>query len=167
LYILRVGFGIVVALALGTSELGCCAASPSAGLMPAPTTPGQSPVAARALSDSVPAPVASVAPRTADECRACNGVWGTHGIAETESCNCRTRDSGKRCRDGADCQGMCIAAEEPEREIVQAGPPPRGFFIGRCSDLVTVFGCNRIIEVGATVHGPVPLHEPPMSICVD
>lgn len=106
-------------------------------------------------------------PRTANGCRACNGVWGVHGIAPEESCNCRTTDGGKRCRDGADCQGMCIAAEEPEREVVDSGPPARGYFLGRCSELVTVFGCNRIINRGAAAQGPVPLSEMPSSMCVD
>jgi hypothetical protein len=105
--------------------------------------------------------------QTADACRTCNGIWSVHGIANAESCNCRTTDGGKRCRDGADCQGMCVAAEEPEREIVEVGPPARGFFIGRCSELATVFGCNRLIDRGAAAHGPTSLAEPPTSMCVD
>ena len=47
------------------------------------------------------------------------------------------------------------------------GPPARGFFVGRCSELVTVFGCNRVIERGASAHGPVLLAEPPQTLCVD
>ena len=63
---------------------------------------------------------------------------------------------------------MCIArADNPETEVLQAGPPARGFFVGRCSELVTVFGCNRIIERGASAHGPVLLAEPPQKLCVD
>jgi hypothetical protein len=63
---------------------------------------------------------------------------------------------------------MCIArADNPETEVLQAGPPARGFFVGRCSELVTVFGCNRVIERGAGAGGPMPLGEPPPTICVD
>ena len=90
-----------------------------------------------------------------------------HGISQTESCDCRTHDGGKRCRDGAECEGMCIAAEEPEREVTNAGPPARGFFVGRCSTLVTVYGCNRMIDRGAVARGPVLLADPPPQLCVD
>jgi hypothetical protein len=139
---------------------GCRATSSSA---PVTAVPGPH-------AEAVPSSGAAVSPspRTADQCKAaCNGVWDVHGIAAEKSCNCRTRDGGKRCRDGADCQGMCITAEEPEREIVEEGPPTRGFFVGRCSDVVTVFGCNRQIAHGAAARGPVSLTEPPPSMCVD
>jgi hypothetical protein len=106
-------------------------------------------------------------PTTKEACRSCRGIWAVHGLDEEESCNCRTTDAGKRCRDGADCQGMCVAAERPETQTVLAGPPARGFFIGRCSELMVVLGCNRIIEPGATADGPVPLNEPPPIICQD
>ena len=123
-------------------------------------------------SRSAPAPMpasaaAPPAPRTPEDCRACRGDWGVHGLAGVASCNCRTTDGGKRCKDGADCQGMCIAAEEPEREEVDPGPPARGFFVGRCSELTTVYGCNRIIDRGTRTKGPVPLAEPPQMLCVD
>ena len=114
-----------------------------------------------------PAAASTRLPQTADECKACRGDWGRHGLAEQESCNCRTNDGGKRCTDGGDCQGMCVASEEPEREQVEPGPPARGFFVGRCSELMTAFGCNRIIDRGARARGPVPLADPPQMICVD
>jgi hypothetical protein len=63
---------------------------------------------------------------------------------------------------------MCLALPEtPEREVLQAGPPARGFFAGRCSEMVTVFGCNRIIGRGTRARGPITLDEPPAKICVD
>lgn len=112
-------------------------------------------------------PAAAARPTTAEGCRACNGLWGPHGIAVEPSCNCRTHDGGKACRDGAACEGVCVAAEVPEREVVTAGPPPRGYFVGRCSDLVTVFGCGRFIDRGASARGPVALDDPPAAMCVD
>jgi hypothetical protein len=129
------------------------------------------PVAAGPVSP--PAAVAAAAapggpPRTPEECRACRGDWGVHGLAPTPSCNCRTTDAGKRCTDGADCQGMCLAAAGAAgREIVEAGPPARGFFVGKCSEMVTVFGCNQLIERGARARGPVSLDEPQQMLCVD
>jgi hypothetical protein len=124
----------------------------------------------RSQTTPVPAvagPQASTAPRTVDACRSCRGVWAVHGLDEEESCNCRTTDAGKRCRDGAACQGKCVAAEQPETEVVAPGPPPRGYFIGRCSDMMIVLDCHRIIERGASARGPIPLVEPPPVICQD
>jgi hypothetical protein len=130
--------------------------------------------AAWACARPAPAPAAAAAaapklpPATAEACRACRGEWGVHGLAGVPSCNCRTTDAGKRCTDGNECQGMCVAApEDPEREVVEAGPPARGFFVGRCSELKTVYGCNHLIERGARARGPVPLADPPVMMCVD
>jgi hypothetical protein len=126
----------------------------------------ESPPPAAAKSAAAAAPVSP--PETAEACKACRGDWGVHGLADKPSCNCRTTDAGKKCRDGSECQGMCITGnDQPEHEQVEAGPPARGFFIGRCSELVTVHGCNRIIDRGARARGPVPLAEPPQMICVD
>jgi hypothetical protein len=116
--------------------------------------------------------VAQSLPHTIDECRACEGDWGMHGlsdaISQTESCDCRTKDGGKRCTDGIDCQGMCVAnADNPEFDVVDIGPPARGFLVGRCSDFVTVFGCNPLIDAGARDLGPVSVTEPPPVLCVD
>jgi hypothetical protein len=105
--------------------------------------------------------------QNAETCKSCNGDWARHGLAETESCNCRTTDGGKVCLDGNDCQGLCIAAPDPEREIIVPGSPPSGYFRGRCSDHATVYGCNRIIDHGTRARGPVLLTEPPQTICVD
>jgi hypothetical protein len=113
----------------------------------------------------MPPPLAH--PTTKETCGSCRGIWAVHGLDEEPSCNCRTNDAGKRCRDGADCQGVCLAAETPETETVVAGPPARGFFLGRCSELMIVTGCNRIIEPGASARGPTILAEPPPVICQD
>lgn len=143
-------------LALAGAVAGCTA-SASVRSAPAAATPATA---------AVPAPAVSP-PTTEESCRACNGLWGVHGISATPSCNCRTSDGGRRCRDGAECQGLCIVADEPEREIVEAGPPARGHFLGRCSETVAVFGCTRSIERGAAAKGPVPLTEAPAQLCAD
>jgi hypothetical protein len=144
-------WGTLAALVAG------CTASATVG----PASPASTPVTAAAARP------ASERPATEDACRSCNGLWGVHGLSQTPSCNCRTTDGGKRCRDGAECQGLCIAGDEPERETVEAGPPARGYFVGKCSETVTVFGCMRLIDRGALSHGPVPLAEPPAQLCID
>lgn len=107
-------------------------------------------------------------PKTREACAACRGEWGVHGLAKIESCICRTHDSGKRCRDGNDCEGKCLVdAQSPEFEAQGTATPPRGFFVGRCSELVTVFGCTRQIEPGAVARGPVPRDDLPVMLCVD
>ena len=140
---------VVMGIALTCAGIGCRSRSPAPG-------------------NRAPAPPPTTRPVTPDACRACRGVWAVHGLDDKESCNCRTTDAGKRCRDGADCQGKCVvSANKPETEVVQAGPPALGFFVGRCSELVTVFGCNSLIERGASAAGPKPLAEPPQTLCVD
>lgn len=67
-------------------------------------------------------------------CHECNGDWGRHGMLGIEGCNCRTRDGGTPCDDGADCQAQCIA-RVPETEF-------------RCSEFVSVWGCHHYLPVG-------------------
>jgi hypothetical protein len=130
---------------------------PPSSALPAPPPPAAS---APAASRAKPPPQAE------KDCKACNGDWGIHGLAQTPSCNCRTRDGGKRCRDGTECQGLCIGADAPERQVVEKGPPARGFFVGRCSKFETVYGCYRPIDDGASAR-PVDLTELPNMICAD
>ena len=111
--------------------------------------------------------VSRAKPASPAECRACNGVWGRHGLAQTESCNCRTRDAGKVCRHGSECESACVAKEIPDQEVVEPGPPARGFFLGQCAEFVTPFGCARFIDKTGDPKALVPLDEPPMKICVD
>jgi len=128
------------------------------------------PAVTRGASSTAAPASATVRPaantKTRAACAACNGVWGRHGIAETESCNCRTRDKGKVCRDGRDCGGECIA-DPALFEVVEQGPPVRGRFRGRCSEFVTAFGCNALLGDGAADRPPVPKDQPPEELCVD
>ncbi|MGC4091105.1 MAG: hypothetical protein QM756_25165 [Polyangiaceae bacterium] len=135
-------------------------------------TPESTVTAPAAASATAPAASASSAaapskPRTEEECRTCNGEWGQHGLTQIAFCNCRTKDPGKRCRDGAECEGLCVADEVPEREVVKAGPPPLGYYVGKCSDVVKVFGCRRFIARGAASEPPHDLSEPLPKICFD
>jgi hypothetical protein len=103
-------------------------------------------------------------PTTEDGCRACNGVFGPQGIDPTPRCVCRTKDPGKKCRGKDDCEGDCIG-DLGDREVKEPGPPPRGFWIGRCAEMRTTFGCHVFLP--AKPAGPVPLDEKPAQMCVD
>lgn len=68
-----------------------------------------------------------------DECRACEGDWGPHGMAGRVGCVCRTQDGGTTCNDGLDCEAQCISAGGG------------GF---ACSEFVTTFGCRSYLPDG-------------------
>ena len=101
-------------------------------------------------------------PKTKEACEACQGKWGIHGLAEVASCICRTRDSGRSCRDGADCEGQCLA-ETGDFVVVEKGPPAKGYFKGRCSEFDTTFGCFQTIPEGASKKGPLLARKTPPS----
>jgi hypothetical protein len=123
---------------------------------------------------ATPVPMASAATaglraQSAEECkRICNGKWGLHGIRQQMYCLCRTKDAGKDCEDGADCEGQCVLNDaELRTRVVDQGPPARGFFVGNCSEFVTVLGCVRRILRGTRQQGPANLDEPPLKLCAD
>jgi hypothetical protein len=107
---------------------------------------------------------ASPTPTTDDGCRACNGVWGQHGISETPRCVCRTKDAGRKCRGKDDCEGDCIG-DLGDKEVTQPGPPALGFHVGRCSEMRTTFGCHVFLSAKSAT--PVRLDEEPTKMCVD
>src|SRR5689334_23287379 len=77
--------------------------APSPGAPPRATAP-----APTVASTPTPAPGPKPRPQTKQACDACGGLWDKHGIAETEGCICKTKDGGKVCRDGAECEGQCL-----------------------------------------------------------
>jgi hypothetical protein len=106
-------------------------------------------------------------PTTPEACKSCNGIWGKHGLAQVEGCLCRTKDAGKVCKTQKDCESQCVAKEEPDTEIVEKGPPAKGFFLGRCHEFVSYFGCDRLLRNNDFTGSPVLLGELPPKICVD
>jgi hypothetical protein len=106
-------------------------------------------------------------PATPEACKACNGQWGRHGLANVEGCLCRTKDAGKVCKTTKDCESQCVARDQPDTEIVEKGPPAKGFFLGQCHEFATYFGCGRLLRDKVTAGAPVLLGEPPLKICVD
>ena len=112
-----------------------------------------------------PRPVLATTPTTPEACKACNGKWGRYGLAQQEGCLCRTKDAGKVCRSMQDCESECVAKDTPDTEIVEQGPPAKGFFLGQCHEFVTFLGCGRLL--GVATGAPVVLTEPPPKLCVD
>jgi hypothetical protein len=105
-------------------------------------------------------------PQTESECKACNGNWGVHGMGDTVSCLCRTRDAGKTCKDGLDCEGECEVVEG-KVEVTEPGSPPRGYFVGRCTEFDHVFGCRKLLMDGTVAKGPASLDEAIPEMCID
>jgi hypothetical protein len=118
--------------------------------------------AQKAEAGQVSAPLAT--PTTEEGCRACNGVFGQHGIDPTPRCVCRTKDAGKKCRGKDDCEGDCIG-DEATREVTEPGPPPRGFWLGRCTEMRATFGCHIFLPPKSAQ--PVRLDQPPEQLCAD
>jgi hypothetical protein len=141
----------VLAIALlATLALGCRKATPP---------PARPDAEAKALAPGD-------RPQTAEACKACQGRWGIHGLAQIETCICKTRDSGRSCRDGADCEGQCLA-ETGGFVVIDKGPPARGYYRGRCSEFETTFGCAPMIPDGASKKGPQLAEDAAERICID
>ena len=117
----------------------------------------------KALSADHPRPPR---PTTKNGCDACGGLWGVHGIEQIESCICRTSDGGEACRDGSECDGVCLVDDRAQFEVVSSDPPV-GSFVGVCSDYNTVFDCYRILPPGSSTREPLPEEDAADDICVD
>jgi hypothetical protein len=147
-----------------TVLLACqCNASVTTNTGPAsgPPSPAAPPAATPAAAVKPPRPTNKAG------CDACKGLWARHGISETESCICKAKDGGKACRDGSECEGTCLVGEDAKFEVAVPGPPPRGSFVGRCSDYDATFGCFRSIASGTRAKGPVTEDEAAQRLCVD
>jgi hypothetical protein len=105
-------------------------------------------------------------PQTEAECNACNGKWAAHGMEDMKTCLCPAADVGKRCRDGKDCIGECVAVDG-QTEVVDKGPPPKGYFVGKCSQYHKLYGCFKMLLDGTVAQGPQPLDQPAQEICID
>lgn len=108
--------------------------------VPAPSAVPAAPAAASApavAADPAPAPAVAKSPEQI-ACEKKKGSWAKAGKAGF-ACIFPTRDSGKACRKGADCEGLCLARS------------------GTCAPIKPLFGCNEILDdMGRR-----------MSLCVD
>jgi hypothetical protein len=163
--------GIAIACGAGCESHG----SPAAAVVQAPVASGAP--APSAPAPSAPMPQVAAAPQapdagppaTREACEARHGIWGPFGLSPDPGCNLPTHDGGRRCTDGADCEGDCLADGDGaiETQVVSPGSPPLGFFVGRCSQYTVNFGCHRRLWRGLRDAGPSPLGTPPPMMCID
>ena len=118
------------------------AVSPLDAPRPEPKPAAPSPVVAPEVASDVAsedapkdatqtAPVAEPVVRKSPEQIACektSGTWAQAGKTGTMLCVRTTRDSGKQCRKGTDCDGLCLARS------------------GTCAPIKPLFGCNEILQ---------------------
>lgn len=98
---------------------------------------------------------------------ACNGDFGIHGRSQRPTCLCRTRDAGQPCRSRDDCRGECVLDDPIQTEVVDPGPPARGYFVGKCAEFTITYGCRRRLPKTVGKLEPVDLSSPPAVSCVD
>jgi hypothetical protein len=55
-------------------------------------------------------------------------IWGEAGLPGMMACITRTKDAGKSCKSGKDCQGYCLARS------------------GTCAPFTPLFGCNDVVQ---------------------
>jgi hypothetical protein len=114
---------------------------------------------------AAPLPANTTRPTTKEACDACGGSWDFHGIRDVETCICPTKDAGKDCTDGQQCEGACIVSDNGF-QIVESGTS-KGYWVGQCSQYDVTYGCYRIIPTGTVAHGPHAAAEGFEDICVD
>ena len=98
-------------------------------------------------SQSARGPV-KVINRTLDKakaaCDACQGTWGKFGVNKYEACNCKTKDAGKVCNDGDECEGYCVFKRYDGE----------GREEGLCSETQRLTGCMGIVWKGQSKYPP-------------
>ena len=77
-------------------------------------------------------------------CEQRGGRWGAAGLNPTPVCNLPTKDAGKVCRDGSECEsGACIADLTPAQKTHLPQQLP-----GKCSAWRKNPGCLSHVERG-------------------
>lgn len=108
------------------------AATPAAE--PAPAAAPAQAKAEATKPDTAEAPPAEEAPPPPPKspeqlsCERKGGSWASAGGSGAKSCVRRTRDSGKHCSNGRQCEGDCLARSQT------------------CSPIMPLFGCNEILQ---------------------
>lgn len=96
-----------------------------------PDTPAEAPTETSAETAPAVEPEAEPRPPASPEEAACvkkGGLWIHAGKSIAFTCVKITRDSGKQCRRGTDCQGVCLARSKT------------------CAPYDPLFGCNEILQ---------------------
>src|SRR5256885_14189612 len=92
-------------------------------------------------------------PTSKEGCDACGGLWDIHGIGDSETCICPTKDAGENCTDGQQCEGACVVTDDA-LQVTEQGDAPKGYYVGHCADYDTTFGCYRVVPNGVLERGP-------------
>lgn len=90
-------------------------------------------------------------------CDKCNGVWGRYGVNHYQGCNCKTTDAGKVCRDGDECQGLCLFRRYDEEAREE----------GVCSDQQRMTGCIAVVMKGQSQLKPRIPPPKKLPTCLD
>ena len=86
-------------------------------------------------------------PRSESDCRAAGGRWGPAGLFPTPICAVATRDGGRTCGDGQECEGTCLL-DAKEARGGPFGPKREGPATGVCARARPVFGCLTEVTRG-------------------
>jgi hypothetical protein len=98
-------------------------------------------------------------------CEAARGRW-LATAAGAPLCARRARDGGKTCRDGAECEWLCLFDRyEPAGD--PTARPRLGRPVGHCSEFVGEPGCASYVERDASRQPPSDIHAPPPRRCSD
>jgi hypothetical protein len=100
-----------------------------------------------------------------EQCKSSRGKW-VEDARGTPYCSARSRDSGKTCRDGMDCEWLCIF-DRYELTGAPDSKPALGRPIGHCSAFVGEPGCFVYVEPNASSKPPSDIHVPPPRRCFD
>ncbi|MCR8723667.1 hypothetical protein [Frigidibacter sp. ROC022] len=84
-------------------------------------------------------PVPADAAAQKEACEKSGGRWGRGGLGDFNVCYRNTRDGGKSCSAGSDCEGLCLARSRT------------------CAPVIPLFGCQDILGDNGQ----------PGTICID
>lgn len=88
------------------------------------------------------------APTNKTDCEAAGGKWGGVGIFPAKVCNLPTKDAGKICSDGSECEGDCIA-ELSKSQLDQVMYSHATFYTkGKCTARRIVVSCHPVVRRG-------------------
>lgn len=97
---------------------------------PADEPPAGPATEAEPAAEEIPAEEAAPVLKSPEQiqCERRGGTWARAGKSEARTCVKQTRDGGKQCTKGTQCEGLCLARSRS------------------CAPVTPLFGCNEILE---------------------